>query len=427
MKNKGDIILIILGIILSVALGFGIAYSYLAVRVNGLESKSTIAMETGTLTINYANNSGDIVLNKIAPGAEATKQFTLTGTNDAKVNDKTMLKNMYYQIGIVVDKNTFTAGSLTYLLTKDSSSSDNGKMADNVSGYIPNSGTTYIAGGYFDENAKNVAHVYNITLAFPETKTDQSANQGATFACHITIKGTVNGTLLNQDSWETIANNVKNGNTSDYIIGSEKIIYMNNNLYTLRLANNSTPDECKGDDFSQSACGFVIEFADIVESRKMNSSSKNKGGWPASEMYAYLNGDFYNSLPEDLRNVIINTKVISGHGSTSGETNFTSTDKIYLLSAHEVWEDGTSDKVSTYDTAYNNTRQLDYYKSKGVTTSSYSGAKKKKSGSRSGSYWWLRAAYSDRHYDFLRVTNDGYWDYLIANITSGVSPAFRIG
>ena len=117
MKNKGNIILIILGIILSIALGFGIAYSYLAVRVNGLESKSTIAMDTGTLTIDYANKSGDIVLNKIAPGAEATKQFTLTGTNDAKINDKTMLKNMYYQIGIVVDKNTFTAGSLTYLLT----------------------------------------------------------------------------------------------------------------------------------------------------------------------------------------------------------------------------------------------------------------------------------------------------------------------
>ena len=149
MKNKSNIILIILGIILSLVLGFGLAYSYLAVKVNGLESKSTIVMDTGTLSINYENNSGDIILSKIIPGAEVTKKFTLTGTTDAKANDKAMLKNMYYQIGIVVDKNTFTAGSLTYTLNKDSSSSSNGQMADNVTGYIPNSGTTYIAAGYF--------------------------------------------------------------------------------------------------------------------------------------------------------------------------------------------------------------------------------------------------------------------------------------
>ena len=425
MKNKSNIILIILGIILSLVLGFGLAYSYLAVKVNGLESKSTIVMDTGTLSINYENNSGDIILSKIIPGAEVTKKFTLTGTNDAKANDKAMLKNMYYQIGIVVDKNTFTAGSLTYTLNKDSSSSSNGQMADNVTGYIPNSGTTYIAAGYFAENAKNVTHVYNLTIAFPETYTDQSVNQGATFACHITVTGTVNGTLLNQDSWETIANNIRNGNASDYIVGSEKIILMNNKLYTLRLANNSTPTECSRTDFSQSACGFVIEFVDIVEKRSMNSSSTNVGGWPATAMKTYLNGDFYNSLPEELRNVIKDTKVVSGHGSKTGETNFTSTDKIYLLSSHEVYEDGTSKKVSTYDTAYNQTRQLDYYKNLGVTTDSNSGAIKKYNNSNSA--WWLRAAASDTGNSFLIVASNSFWAGIFSYDPLGLAPAFRIG
>ena len=425
MKNKSNIILIILGIILSLVLGFGLAYSYLAVKVNGLESKSTIVMDTGTLSINYENNSGDIILSKIIPGAEVTKKFTLTGTNDAKANDKAMLKNMYYQIGIVVDKNTFTAGSLTYTLNKDSSSSSNGQMADNVTGYIPNSGTTYIAAGYFAENAKNVTHVYNLTIAFPETYTDQSVNQGATFACHITVTGTVNGTLLNQDSWETIANNIINGNASDYIVGSEKIILMNNKLYTLRLANNSTPTECSRTDFSQSACGFVIEFVDIVEKRSMNSSRTNVGGWPATAMKTYLNGDFYNSLPEELRNVIKDTKVVSGHGSTTGETNFTSTDKIYLLSSHEVYEDGTSNQVSSKDTAYNQTRQLDYYKNLGVTTSSYSGVEKKYNNSISG--WWLRAPDSSDSNYFLFVTSSSFWYSYISSNPLGLAPAFRIG
>ena len=143
-------------------------------------------------------------------------------------------------------------------------------------------------------------------------------------------------------------------------------------------------------------------------------------------MRTYANGDFFNNLPEDLRNVIKATKVISGHGSTSGETNFTSTDKIYLLSAHEVWEDGTSNQVLKYDTAANNTRQLDYYKNLGVTTNNYSGAIKKNV-SGSNSYWWLRAAYSNSYDHFLVVYVSGNWSSSRADYSFGVAPAFRIG
>ena len=99
----------------------------------------------------------------------------------------------------------------------------------------------------------------------------------------------------------------------------------------------------------------------------------NVDGWPATEMRTYANGDFFNKLPSDLQNVIIDTKVILGYGRKD-TNNFTSTDKIYLLSGYEVYEDGTSDKVSEYDTPYNNTRQLDYYANLGVTINNYSGA-----------------------------------------------------
>ena len=131
-------------------------------------------------------------------------------------------------------------------------------------------------------------------------------------------------------------------------------------------------------------------------------------------------------LPAELRKVIIDTKVISGHGITSGETNFTSTDKIYLLSAHEVWEDGTSNQVSSKDTAYNQTRQLDYYKNLGVTTNNYSGAIKKNV-SGSNSRWWLRAASSTEQSTFLTVNSDGDWGNFYANSHYGLAPAFRIG
>ena len=174
----------------------------------------------------------------------------------------------------------------------------------------------------------------------------------------------------------------------------------------------------------------------------MNSTNTNVGGWKGSAMRTYLNGDtddhmtyndttngptatFFSKLPKELRDAIENTTVVSGHGLTSGETNFTSTDKIYLLSSHEVWEDGTSNQVSTYDTAYNQTRQLDYYKNLGVTTSSYSGAIKKCNNSNSG--WWLRAAASNNNYSFLDVNGTGTWNSSSANSSCDFAPAFRIG
>ena len=227
------------------------------------------------------------------------------------------------------------------------------------------------------------------------------------------------------DPWATIANNVRNGLGYKYKVGDTKKVRIGGTNYTVRVANNTTPTECNDSNFSQTACGFVVEFADIVEKRRMNPTNTNVGGWEASEMRTYANGAFFNKLPEDLRNVIIETKVVSGHGRTKGETNFTSTDKIYLLSAHEVYEDGTSNQVSSSDTAYNQTRQLDYYKNLGLTTDSYSGAIKKNNSSNST--WWLRAAYSGYYDIFLNVRDSGYWNTNNASTPFGVAPAFRIG
>ena len=224
------------------------------------------------------------------------------------------------------------------------------------------------------------------------------------------------------DSWETIA---KNTSSDVYNVGDTRQVLIGNKPYTVRIANKSTPTECNDSNFSQTACGFVVEFVDIVEKRQMNSGSTNVGGWPATAMRTYANGAFFNNLPEDLRNVIIDTKVISGHGSTTGKTNFPSTDKIYILSAHEVWKDGTSNKVSSKDTAWDKTRQLDYYKNLGVTTSRYSGAIKKYNNSDSS--WWLRAAASYTNDGFLIVTGNGNWNDIYADDTSGLAPAFRIG
>ena len=257
------------------------------------------------------------------------------------------------------------------------------------------------------------------------------------------------------DSWDTIVTKYSN-DPNTYPVGAKKVIQMDLDgdstpeNYTLRIANTSTPEECSQEGFSQTACGLVIEFAERMANHRMNIDGDptingyyNKGGWKYSDMRAYLNGGKYlegttkeidystngiiNLLPSDLRNKIIDTTVISSYG-LNDTTNFVTTDKIYLLATHEVWEDVDGDAnrgIDCYDTSYNNTRQLDYYKEKGVTTNNTLGAIKK------DSFWFLRSAENDTAYIFYGVgpENDspgGRINGIIATSNYTASPAFRI-
>ena len=246
------------------------------------------------------------------------------------------------------------------------------------------------------------------------------------------------------DSWETIASNVKTGNTSKYNVGDEKEVDLGTTYgkHKVRIANMSTPNECNDSNFSQSACGFVVEFTDIITTHNMNPSGDyngktyqygwNKDGWPASAMYKFLNDEsdsssIINLLPKELKNVIKPTITVSGRGREDTVEYFTSTDKLYLLSTAEIWSQGRVNTID-YDTARDKTRQLDYYKKEGVTTISYAAAIKKNSEGTNVWWWWLRSAISNS--DRLFYTVDyitGEWDYSLANYTRGVSPAFRIG
>ena len=191
--------------------------------------------------------------------------------------------------------------------------------------------------------------------------------------------------------------------------------------HTLRIANTSTPSECYTTGFSQSACGFVLEFADVITTHNMNDTATNVGGWPATSMRTFVNNDIYNALPSEIKNAIIDTTVVSGHGAND-TANFTSTDKLYLLAPKEIYTDFNE----SYDTAKDLTRTLDYYTAQGVTTSNKSGAKKKNG--TNADFWWLRVARSYNTDRFYIVASDGAYVTTTANFPSGdVAPAFRIG
>ncbi len=224
-------------------------------------------------------------------------------------------------------------------------------------------------------------------------------------------------------SWTQIAENVRAGNTDTYNIGDTKEVDLGDlGTHTVRIANKSTPSECSTDGFSQSACGFVVEFADVIDEHVMNGTNTNVGGWPASNMYSYVNETIYNKLPIELRNAIIDTKVVSGYGKNDVDTaNFTSTDKLYLLASNEIW------KLSNGRNKANDlSRQLDYYSEKGITTELTTKTEKKCSYTTYRScIQWLRTA--DGLGTGFEVISSRKISWYTDEFVYTISPAFRIG
>ena len=459
-RKQKEQIIIVVTIIALVLMFIGISYAYFT-SVNNVRSGSSIVAVGGKMTIDYQDGNSSLLLAENIKPSDAIlvdKTFTLTGINTTISNGL----SMPYVISIEY-QNTFKNGELEYFIKRVDTNENIsctlkglGLVNDTLVSYgYPESQTGYVL-GYIDDwsgntSTQELAHgefkssteeeviTFNLRMMFRDTNNNQDYNKGATFNGKIVITSPETNTF-GTNTWEEIADNVKNGNGSKYSVGSEKEVEIDGTSYTVRVANNTTPSECSSTDFSETACGFVVEFVDVVELRNMNPSGTYNGvqynygwnvdGWPATAMRTYANGDFYNNLPEALRNVIIDTKVISGHGSED-TSNFTSTDKIYLLSTHEVWEDVTSNNwLKTYDTGYNNTRQLDYYKQRGVTTDGHwsSAIKWYKDGvNEMSSHWWLRAAYSYYGNLFWYVIGYGDGNYSGADITNGFAPAFRIG
>ena len=453
MNNKEEQIkvYVMIGTIVMLLVIFsGITYAFFSAS-NNKGSTSLISATSGKMLISYADGKSDLLVsNDIQPSNAiiVNKTFTLTGSNTTvgmKTGDGL---SMPYKVGVQYTS-TFSDGMMhyyikevnrpansqvtaNYVITPETGKTEDDYKNQTVPGNPTYTGYTHgtfkngkkyteMVTGEFPASLNDQTITFNLIIQFPDNGLNQDSEKGKTFNGKVVINYERS---FADDSWDEIASAVK-VNPPAYELVSTKKVEIGGTNYTVRVANNTTPAECNDSNFSQTACGFVVEFVDIVETRQMNSTGTNVGGWKASAMRTYANVDFLNKLPAELRKVIIDTKVISGYGSTAGETNFTSTDKIYLLSAHEVWEDGTNNQISSAVTAYDNTRQLDYYKNIGVTTINYSSIIKKYTGSVSN--WWLRVARSDTVSSFLVVTNTGDWNVNNADTSYGFAPAFRIG
>lgn len=157
--------------------------------------------------------------------------------------------------------------------------------------------------------------------------------------------------------------------------------------------------------------GLTFETTNnVLGYQRMNATNTNVGGWEKSELRGRLNsGDLWALLPAEIQSKAkAVTKMTDNKGGGRAGTPSATTDKVFLLSSTEVWGDLQSDGT-----------QYEYYKSKGVSTSNYSGAS-------SSYYHWTRSVGPGGSTDFRDVISDGDWRGSLgaAYTTNYVFPAF---
>ena len=159
--------------------------------------------------------------------------------------------------------------------------------------------------------------------------------------------------------------------------------------------------------FGTGKAGLTFEATNDVMDRPIyNTTDTNAGGWEKSELRGRLNsGDLWALLPFELQSKVnAVTKMTDNKGGGSAGTPSATTDKIFLLSSTEVVGDLDGDGS-----------QYEYYKSKGVTKSSYSGAS-------SGIAHWLRSVHPGFSTAFRYILKTG--DCNRCCLASGRGPVF---
>lgn len=202
-----------------------------------------------------------------------------------------------------------------------------------------------------------------------------------------------------------------------------KLVTLTNNMTVpVQIVGFAHDDKTAG-----GKAGITFMFGDAIAEAPMNQTDTNAGGWEASQMRAYLNGDGMALLPEDLKKVVAPVdKLTNNVGETQDVSAVTTTsDSLWLLSAAELC--GSIDWYS--DPSYNavlNAEGFEYqlFRDTAVDSSNANDILVKNY-QNSPSNWWERSPDPDYSGYFQRVGSGGYPNYFdYASNSIGVVPGF---
>ena len=204
------------------------------------------------------------------------------------------------------------------------------------------------------------------------------------------------------DEQKAAATDIAKKGTSSVVYAKAKAAMDAGTNWSVKLTNGETIKYriigINHDDLADGSgkAGLTFEVTNsVLGAQRMNAANSNAGGWEKSELRGRLNsGDLWALLPSELQSKV-KTVAKETVARDSDEIAYPSdtTDKVFLLSMPEVYGD--------FDTeGYPEGYQYEYFQSKGVATSSYSGA------SSSHGHWTRSARQGNSSY-FYYVNSNG--------------------
>jgi hypothetical protein len=198
------------------------------------------------------------------------------------------------------------------------------------------------------------------------------------------------------------------------LLGNEKYFQLLNKKWVSVRIIGFRHDEVVGG----GKAGISFEFTSAPVKHDMNLGWTNVGGWEKSEMRRWLNKEFLDLLPDDLRvGVVAVMKRTSDRGDLSPSDDVSAAlftiDWLWLLSLNEVYSelDGVYPDGGT---------QYKLYTDMGVSTDNYDFCAK----DGASSCWWLRSPHVFGSVAFRRVRTNGGWGVVGSSRDWGVSPGF---
>ena len=206
------------------------------------------------------------------------------------------------------------------------------------------------------------------------------------------------------NTWETIIAACQRGAVPEtWAVGNHKTMVINGISYQIDIIGKNHDTYTAG-----GTAPLTFQLHDCYgETKNMNSSDTNNGGWKNSAMRTTHLPAVLALMPTEVRSGIreVSKKASVGGRSTTIETV---SDKLFLLSEVEIFGSVSYSKSGEGT-------QYDYYKA------GNSKAKKVNGGARS---WWERSPYGGSSKDFCRVNSNGGALYNSASGALGVAFAF---
>ena len=206
------------------------------------------------------------------------------------------------------------------------------------------------------------------------------------------------------NDWASIIAACHSGSVpSTWVVGNSKTMTINGASYQVDIIGKNHDTYTAG---GKAPLTFQLHDC-YADTKAMNSSNTNSGGWKNSAMRTTHLPAILALMPTEVQNGIreVSKKASVGGASSTIETV---SDKLFLLSEVEIFG-------STSYSAAGEGTQYDYYKA---------GNSKAKKQNGSAAYWWERSPYASNSTRFCLVNSSGDADYDFASFAAGVAFGF---